>query len=273
MSRKYSGAYRDKKDRIRPITPRKTSSSKTGVPVRKRNSLKKAKGPSSEYDEFKKYIAISPSLRELQMTEQEIVNHPRLTETEKADLYLYIRARAGNVKESGYPGGEKVGWWVLYGPHSEGSGVRKNNYPDSVYYNFDLTHVKSESAWRAFLNKHKFRSVGAPDPDVREGGTPRRIYLNPEGVILVTNAERQMMMATPAPERREGWKMVETGEWDLGYVRFEGQKSNRGAITKVLKDFRGPKVLRGQDIYEEDAGGIVAYVKEEASNTETNVFI
>lgn len=30
----YSGAYRDKKDRIRPITPRKPSSSKTGVPVR-----------------------------------------------------------------------------------------------------------------------------------------------------------------------------------------------------------------------------------------------
>jgi hypothetical protein len=49
LSKKYTGAYRDKKDRIRPITPRKRSSAKTGVPVRKRNSSKKVKKEKNKY--------------------------------------------------------------------------------------------------------------------------------------------------------------------------------------------------------------------------------
>ncbi len=56
-------------------------------------------GMSAEYEEFKRYIAISPNQRELQLTSKEIADHPRLSPGEKTALRQYIRARSGNMPD------------------------------------------------------------------------------------------------------------------------------------------------------------------------------
>ena len=111
---------------------------------------------------------------------------------------------------------------------------------DPVKWGFDLTNVTSREAWNSFLAMHGFKLV-AQKPE--HNGHMPRIYLNPDGIYLVTSMEE-----------------LTDSDYSLGYVRFEAPKNKEDSLYIVLRDFRGPKPAERD---REDSGGIVSYVKEE----------
>jgi hypothetical protein len=132
-------------------------------------------------------------------------------------------------------------------------------YPDGIVWSFDLSDVKSMKSWRAYLKRNKFRSV-AKDPDPR---SKRRIYRNPDGLIIIAEHEWDGMKRKHDPQP----------DVALGYMRFEAPKDKRKELHKVLKEFRGKTIIRGTDKEGDEVGGIATYIKQEDPNVEHPTYI
>lgn len=223
--------------------PVPTEAVKTDV-YKKRLEYHKKQGHSSAYSNE---LAIKDAIRALRLEREEILKK-RLERPKKKKSEEFFAPYEG------------VGGKISHA-------VKQGFYHDSIFYNFDLSHVKSRKAWRGFLRKHGFKKV-ADDPDKRG----RKVYRTKGGVILVVYKEAPMQVLVPKG-RFEGWKTKKTNQLDLGYMRFEAPKSKRKQVQRMLKDFRGPRALKGTDIQGDELGGIATYVKQEEPNTKHAVYI
>lgn len=117
-----------------------------------------------------------------------------------------------------------------------------------IEWGFDLTDVKSDSAFKTLLKKYGF--VQVKTAPVSEGFKGRftqgtTTFANPAGIRMTVE--------------HLGGKGSDAGA--LGYIGFTAPKNAESELMRFLKDFRGGKKVVGTDVMTK--GGITRYVKQE----------